>query len=86
MELIDSNPFRAIRKFKSKSKQRYYFTPDQLELIMDNAGRFHDFYYLLLHTGIRCTDAYKLKPEHFDGKYIKVQMNKTGDFLHVPIP
>jgi hypothetical protein len=23
---------------------------------------------------------------NFDGKYIKVQMNKTGDFLHVPIP
>ena len=36
------------RMFKSKSKQRYYFTPDQLELIMANAGRFHDFYYLLL--------------------------------------
>jgi len=57
--------------FKSESKQRYYFTPDQLELIMANAGRFHDFYYLLLHTGIRCTDAYKLNPEHFDGKYIQ---------------
>ena len=86
MEWTDSNPFRAVRKFKSKSKQRYHFILDQLELIMNSAGRFHDFYYLLLHTGIRCTDAYKLKPEHFDGKYIKVQMNKTGDFLHVPIP
>ena len=87
MEWMDRNPFRSVKPFKVKSNgQRYHFTPDQLELIMANAGRFHDFYYLLLHTGIRCTDAYKLKPEHFDGKYIKVQMNKTGDFLHVPIP
>ena len=52
---------------------------------MAHAGRFHDFYYLLLYTGIRSTDAFKLKPEHFEGRYIKVQMNKTGDFLHVPI-
>ena len=86
MEWTDSNPFRAVRKFKSESKQRYHFTPDQLELIMAQAGRFYDFYYLLLHTGIRSTDAFKLKPEHFEGRYLKVQMNKTGDFLHVPIP
>jgi len=84
---IDINPFSAIKPVPLKPNgQRYHFTPDQLELIMAQAGRLHDFYYLLLHTGIRCTDAYKLKPEHFDGKYIKVQMNKTGDFLHVPIP
>ena len=85
MEWTDSNPFRAIRKFKSESKQRYHFTSEQLDNIMENAGKFYDFYYLLLHTGIRCTDAYKLKPEHFDGNYLKVQMNKTGDFLNIPI-
>ena len=28
MEWTDSNPFRAVRKFKSESKQRYHFTPD----------------------------------------------------------
>jgi len=77
MEWTDSNPFRAVRKFKSESKQRYHFMPEQVKLVMDNAGRFHDFYYLLLHTGIRSTDAFKLKPEHFEGRYLKVQMNKT---------
>ena len=86
MEWTDSNPFRAVRKFKSKSKQRYHFIPEQVKLVMDNAGRFYDFYYLLLHTGLRSTDAFKLKPEHFEGKYLMVQMNKTGDFLHVPLP
>ena len=87
MEWMDRNPFRAVKPFKVKfNGQRYYFTPDQVKLIMNNAGNFHDFYYLLLHTGIRSTDAFKLKPEHFEGRYLKVQMNKTGDFLHVPIP
>ena len=87
MEWMDRNPFRSVKPFKVKSNgQRYHFTPDQLELIMAQAGRFYDFYYLLLHTGIRPTDAFKLKPEHFEGRYLKVQMNKTGDFLHVPIP
>jgi site-specific recombinase XerD len=87
MEWIDRNPFRAIKPFRVKPNgQRYHFTPDQLDSIMENAGKFYDFYYLLLHTGIRCTDAYKLKPEHFEGNYLKVQMNKTGDFLNIPIP
>jgi len=87
MEWIDKNPFRAVKPFKTKPKgQRYHFTDDQIKLIMDNSGKFYDFYYLLLHTGIRCTDAYKLKPEHIDVNYLKVEMNKTSDFLCVPIP
>ena len=40
---------------------------------------------VLLHTGVRSTDGYKLKPEYFEDNYLKVKMNKTGDFLHVPI-
>ena len=87
MEWVGKNPFRSVKAIKKKGGGgRYHFSNSDIEMIMQSAGRFHDFYYLLLHTGIRSTDAFKLKPEHFDGKYIKVQMNKTGDFLHVPIP
>ena len=87
MEWIDRNPFRSVKPFKVKSNTvRYSFTDSDIRMIMKSAGRFHDFYYLLLHTGIRSTDAFKLKTDHFEGRYIKVQMNKTGDFLHVPIP
>ena len=86
-EWIDRNPFRSVKPFKVKSNTvRYSFTDSDIKMIMKSAGRFYDFYYLLLHTGIRSTDAFKLKPEHFEGRYLKVQMNKTGDFLHVPIP
>jgi integrase/recombinase XerD len=86
MHWIKSNPFINIKKFKNIPKQRYHFTTEDLELIMANAGKYYDFYYLLLHTGIRSTDAYHLKPEDIDGKYLKIQMNKTGDFLCIPIP
>ena len=54
MEWIDRNPFRSVKPFKVQPNgQRYHFTPDQIKLIMAHAGKFHDFYYLLLHTGIR---------------------------------
>ena len=65
MEWIDRNPFRSVKPFKVKPNgQRYHFTPDQIKLIMAHAGRFHDFYYLLLHTGIRPTDAFKIGRAH----------------------
>jgi len=87
IEWIEKNPFATVKAIPLKpDSPRYHFTDDQIKLIMDNAGKFYDFYYLLLHTGIRCTDAYKLNPEHIDGNYLKVEMNKTGDFLCVPIP
>ena len=87
MEWMSKNPFRSLKAIKKKGGGgRYHFSDNDIEMIMQSAGRFYDFYYLLLHTGIRSTDAFKLKSEHFEGKYIKVKMNKTGDFLHVPIP
>ena len=84
---INNNPFKLVKPLKEKPKsERYYFTKKQIKLIMDNAGKYYDFYQLLLHTGIRATDAYKLKIEHFDGNFLSIQMNKTGDYLSVPIP
>ena len=87
MEWIDKNPFRLVKPPKINThKQRYYFTKSNIKMIFNNADKYYDFYYLLLHTGIRSTDAFKLKPENIDGKYLKIQMNKTGDFLCIPIP
>ena len=86
MEWVEQSPFRSVKTIKKQgSGGRYHFSDSDIKMIMDSAGRFHDFYYILLHTGIRSTDAFKLKSEHFEGRYLKVQMNKTGDFLHIPI-
>ena len=41
---------------------------------------------ILLNTGIRSTDAYSLKPEHIKDNYLVKQINKTGDWLNIPLP
>ena len=84
---IDKNPFRSVKYLKvNKQVQRYYFTQEQIELILNNANEFYDFYMLLLLTGIRATDAYKLTCDNIQDNYLVVQMNKTGDLLNVPLP
>ena len=76
MEWINKNPFRNVKAPKKRgSDERYYFNQKDIELIMANAGKFYDFYYLLLHTGIRSTDAFKLKPQHFKDGYLRLKMN-----------
>jgi integrase len=86
MEWIDINPFRSIKSFKVDTrKQRYFFTDADINLIMDNAGKFKAFFTLLLYTGIRSTDAYKLKKKHIQGRYLCIQMNKTKDTLNIPL-
>lgn len=86
MKWIDNNPASTLKYFKQKDKkERYFFKQNEIDLIMSNAGSFYDFYYLLLHTGIRATDAYKLTPENFKDSWLSVRMNKTGDRLEMPL-
>jgi site-specific recombinase XerD len=86
MQWIESNPTDVLIPYKQKSKwERYYFKSDEIKIIFENAGKFKDFFTFLLHTGLRCTDAFSLKPKHIVNGYLKLQMGKTGDNLHVPI-
>ena len=54
-------------------------------MIFKKAGRYKPFYEVLLHTGLRPTDAYKLAKKHFNGRYTTIIMNKTKLMLSVPI-
>ena len=86
MQWIDRNPFRVIKLFKTDNKkQRFYFTKKHLNLIFKKRSKYTDFYTFLLKTGIRSTDAYKLSKKHIEGSYLGILMNKTDDFLHVPL-
>ncbi len=85
---IDQNPWTRIQRIKDNTngRPRYYFTDRDLERIFDNAGKFGDFYYFLLHTGLRSTDAFTLIPDSFDGSYMSLRMKKTGAWLRsIPI-
>lgn len=86
MQWIDGNPFRVVRLFKiDKKKQRFYFTKKHLKLIFEKSSKYNDFYTFLLKTGLRSTDAFKLREKHINGSYLGISMNKTDDFLHVPL-
>ena len=87
MGWINLNPFFGIKYIKDRRNlRRYFFTDDDLSTIMNNANIYYDFYMILLNTGIRSTDAYSLKPEHIKDNYLVKQMNKTGDWLNIPLP
>ena len=87
MGWINLNPFFGIKYIKDRRNlKRYFFTDEDLSILMDNADTYHDFYAVLLNTGIRSTDAYALKPEHIRDNYLVKQMNKTGDWLNIPLP
>ena len=74
MDWIDKSPFQVVKTLKKKgSGGRYHFSDSDIKMIMESAGRFHDFYYLLLHTGIRATDAFKLNKDHIKGNYLHLE-------------
>ena len=85
MQWIESNPFRLIKALKIPIKERYFFSDNELNMILENAGKYKVFYEVLLHTGIRPTDCYKLAKKHLEGRYLTLRMNKTGGRLSIPL-
>jgi site-specific recombinase XerD len=82
---IHSNPWLGTTRLKDTSNEgpRYAFSSLDIEMIFKNAGNHYDFYYFLLHTGLRSTDAFSLQSSSFDGDELTLQMKKTGDWLRV---
>ena len=86
MQWIDKNPFRVVKPFKiDNKKQRFYFTKKHLKSIFEKRSKYTDFYTFLLKTGLRSTDAFKLRKKHIDGSYLGILMSKTDDFLNIPL-
>ena len=62
---METNPFYTVKKIPLKQdSERFYFSESDVKSIINTSGIYHDFYAVLLNTGIRSTDAYSLKPEH----------------------
>ena len=87
MEWLKKNPFNTIKiKNKVVLKPRFFFNKKQVKMILSNSKEYYEFYIFLLETGLRPTDAFKLKSEHFSNGYLTIKMNKTGDYLNqIPI-
>ena len=87
MKWINRNPFWGIKYIKDRRNiKRYFFSDDDLSVIIGITDKCHDIYTFLLNIGIRSTDAFTLKPKHIQDNYLVKQMNKTGDWLNIPLP
>jgi len=84
---LENNPFTLVKPLKEKPKgERYYFRENDLKLLFNSFQQYADIYNILLHTGLRFTDAYTLCPLSVQNGYLTLQMHKTGDYLKVPLP
>ena len=82
LEWIESNPFRLIKALKIPIKERYFFSDNELNMILENAGKFKAFYEVLLYTGIRPTDCYKLAKKHLQSNFETDFVRKNNINLH----
>lgn len=85
---ITKNPWITVTRIADKvgKKPRYSFSDVELTVIFEKAGSFYDFYYVLLHTGIRPTDAFVLQSDSFSEGGLTMRQRKTGDWLrNIPI-
>ena len=85
---VTRNPWATIARLKNKEggQSRYSFSEVELLDIFQKADVFYDFYYVLLHTGLRPTDAFVLRGDNITGNSLSLRQRKTGDWMHnIPI-
>ena len=83
---VDSNPFKLVKPLKEKPKgERYYFREKDLKLLFKLYPKHSDSINTLLYTGLRFTDVYTLHSNSVINGYLRLQMNKTEDYLNIPL-
>ena len=83
---VDSNPFKLVKPLKEKPKgERYYFREKDLKLLFKLYPKYSDSINTLLYTGLRFTDVYTLHSNSVVNGYLRLQMNKTEDYLNIPL-
>ena len=83
---VMENPAEDLIFRKVGRKEPRYFSLEEIDLLFENAGRYEAFFMVLLHTGLRGSDAGNLRwaDIDFDKGFISVITQKTG--LRVTIP
>ena len=81
------NPARDLKRKKVTRKEPRYFTHEEIELLLENAGKYEPFFMVLLHTGLRASDAGNLTWSDIDLEkaFIRVIQEKTDRRLTIPI-
>ena len=63
---IMENPASDLKRKKVKKSKPRYFSNEEVGLLLDNSGKYETFFMVLLHTGLRASDAGNLKWSDID--------------------
>jgi len=86
--MIESNPAAGIKRIKSRGDGFHTFTEDEIatfEATHRVGTKARLAFALLLHTGQRVSDVARMGWQHVTGDAIKVQQQKTGKVLLLPL-
>ena len=86
LEAANSNPADALRSRKSQKKERDFWTPDQIDRILDAAPNpsIRFIWSLMAFAGLRVHEAEKLKAEDIHDGFIHV-VGKGGKPAKIPV-
>lgn len=81
------NPAKELKRKKIIKKEARYFTQEEIDILFENAGKYEPFFMVLLHTGLRASDAGNLRWSdiNLDNGYLRVIQEKTNSRLTIPI-
>lgn len=75
--VLTSNPFKGIKKKKKKKPIITPFSPNEVNLLLDNSeGWLHNYIGLASHTGLRSGELLGLKWEDIDNDYIYIRRTR----------
>ncbi|TFB13636.1 site-specific integrase [Candidatus Marinimicrobia bacterium MT.SAG.4] len=81
------NPAKELKRKKVSKKEPRYFTHEEIDVLFENAGEYEPFFMVLLHTGLRASDAGNLRWSdiNLEQGLLRVIQEKTNSRLTLPI-
>lgn len=85
-ELAKANPFKSVKPPKATTGERYFWTPEQIDRILDKAPNPHHraFWALMAFAGLRRTEAMNAKPSDIRNGLLHL-VGKGSKFATVPV-
>ena len=86
LEAIEANPAEALKSRKNNTRERDFWTSEQIEAIIEAATLKNDRLCIafMAFAGLRIHEAVKMKPEDIRDGFIYV-VGKGGKFAKVPV-
>ena len=81
------NPANDLEYRKATKREPRFFSQEEIELLLEKAGKYEPFFMVLLHTGLRGSDAGNLRWSDIDldRSLIRVVTEKTSQGIAIPM-